>query len=279
MQALTLLLFYFWLACASVYMAVKYIKFLFFTQESKTVFKTGHLSERKSLCWLHPDDVIDLDECSKVGKRYKSTINDVVVSCLLGGMARYMDKYQFHNKTRNTEIEIGISILANMRDPRVLLTDSKEAFDMLYTPGNKVGFMASRIQLYGIRDPVERLKQVSANLTTLKNSGEKFLSYYSSMLVWMLPAWAIRMIWDTLLGGVTLVVSNVRGLANMSIGGRKIINSLGFVPGTGPGELAALVLSSHGKLNLCLNCNSTAVQDTSYLMECFLEEYKALKNK
>jgi diacylglycerol O-acyltransferase len=271
-------LFYGWLFCAAIYMGVKYIIFLFFTNEAKTVLKTGKLSQKKSLCWIHPDELIPISECSQIGKKFKSTINDVMVSCLLGAMEAYMDKYQFGGKEPPKEIlQVGISILANMRDPRVLMYDGQAALDLIYKPGNKVGFMATRAPIYGIHDPVKRLKAVTTQLSTVKNSGERFLSYYASNLIWMLPQWSISSIWDLLLGGVTLVVSNVRGLSGLVIGGRKLKNSLGFVPGTGSGEIAALVLSSSGYLNMCLNCNSTAVKDTKFLMKCFLDEYKALK--
>lgn len=177
----------------------------FIIGEAKTVFKTHNLNEKKILCWLHSSQLISLSECSKIGKKHQATINDVMISCMLGAMSRYMDRYQFkegEQKPRDI-LEVGISILANMRDPRVLLHDSSEAVDLIYKPGNKVGFMASYVPVYGIKDPVQRLKAVSKRLTRLKNSGERFISYYASGLVWMLPEWAIRHIWHFLLSSVT----------------------------------------------------------------------------
>ncbi|KAL0479160.1 hypothetical protein AKO1_008018, partial [Acrasis kona] len=63
--------------------------------DPKTLFKTGKLVEEKRLAWNHPNQSINVDECKEVAHKFKATVNDVMISCLSGGMQRYLERNKF----------------------------------------------------------------------------------------------------------------------------------------------------------------------------------------
>eukprot|EP01027_Heterolobosea_sp_BB2_P018309 GEZU01025812.1.p1 GENE.GEZU01025812.1~~GEZU01025812.1.p1 ORF type:complete len:543 (+),score=124.56 GEZU01025812.1:2-1630(+) len=267
-----------------------------FYHEAKTCFRTGKLGVDKRLAWIRFDHAIPVSEVKAVGKPFGATVNDVMLTCLAGGMNRYMNRKmclerqqssgsgrdRVWNKTKmsgsfiaankNRErIDIRVGIPINLRTPSP---------EMLLDPqlGNKFGFVLTTLPIAGIQDPVKRMKSIMETMSKRKHTPEPLVSYNCIKLTRVLPTSLLKFAAKFLSDGVTIIATNIRGAPiPLTLHGYKVIQIIGFAPPPNTCELAASIMSYNGKLALSLNTNANSIEDPEVLVEDFVQEYQYLK--
>jgi diacylglycerol O-acyltransferase len=277
--------------------------------DPKTVFKTGTLVAEKKLAWTHPNDMIDVEECKKVGRKYGATVNDVMISCFAGAMQRYMER-ELQSKSIEVEtkkqstwrnmflVRVILSIInrivaftmgdhdgivhiraampINLRNPLHSIQLLKE--HKIAQCSNNFGFITPMLPITGFKDPLERLLVVRDELKKGKSSVERIVSGMASLSLAICPRWIVRLIFQFLTTGITMAITNVRGYpAELRMHDTSLSRMLGFVPGPSSCEITALIISYNNKLNLCLNCNASTIPKPQLLVSDFVEEYKLLR--
>lgn len=112
----------------------------------------GAISKQRALAWAR----FSLNEVKAIKNRLGGTVNDVVLAMISGGLRHYLRERGIN--TDRTELKAMVPVNVRAEHEHLKL-------------GNRVSMMVAPLPI-GITDPVERLRQVSAAMDLLKNSGQ-----------------------------------------------------------------------------------------------------------
>jgi diacylglycerol O-acyltransferase / wax synthase len=112
----------------------------------------GSIGPHRALAWAR----FSLNEVKAIKKRLGGTLNDVILSIISGALRQFLR----HHGQNVDRIELKAMVPVNVRSEH----DSVKL-------GNRVSMMVAPLPI-GIRDPLERLRQVSAAMDLLKASGQ-----------------------------------------------------------------------------------------------------------
>eukprot|EP00818_Percolomonas_sp_WS_P009255 CAMPEP_0117449720 /NCGR_PEP_ID=MMETSP0759-20121206/8090_1 /TAXON_ID=63605 /ORGANISM="Percolomonas cosmopolitus, Strain WS" /LENGTH=586 /DNA_ID=CAMNT_0005242203 /DNA_START=93 /DNA_END=1853 /DNA_ORIENTATION=+ len=260
-----------WFTLGTVRVVFKWIWEAIRGPDSITVFnRGGKVGTKKRVAFLAHH--FDLEEVKDIGKQYNATVNDVILSCISGGMSRY---YRDH-VDRN---EVGAKHFAtNFENMRMSIPVNVRKRPLVKRLGNKFGFVVSRVPIGNGLDSVKRLRLVKKAMDGCKKLPEQFASYYLGKLVTRLPIPAITSAFGRLGSMLTFVFSNVRGCpVQLSVHGHKIKELLGFVPCPSGTALGFALLSYMDKISISVVCDEKTIKDPEVLMQCIEDEYQHLK--
>jgi WS/DGAT/MGAT family acyltransferase len=193
-----------------------------------------------------------LSDFRAVKRAQETTINDVILSAVAGGLGRYMQRHD----VATDELVLKALVPVSVRDPAdhgVL--------------GNRIAAMWAPLPV-GVSDPGERLQLISEAMTSVKRSGQAIGAQALTELVGFasptLVAQATRL--QTRQRLFNLVVTNVPGPQQpLYLLGRRMHAIYPLVPLAANTALGIAVLSYAGRLNFGLNADYDALADLELL--------------
>ena len=225
--------------------------------EPETIFG-GPLGVSKRVAWSRP---LPLGEVQLIRDRLGGTLNDVLVTALVGGLRRYM---LARNLPVNGE-RFRAAIPVNLRP-------KKRAADL----GNEFGVVFLSAPL-GMADPQERLAEVSASMDRLKQSPDAVTAYrIISVLAFAPPAVQNALVKQ--LGTLaTAVISNVPGpTEDRYLAGQKIDEVMFWAPQSGRVGLGITIYSFAGQVYVGVSVDPKLMDNPDDYILAFHAEYAAM---
>jgi len=222
-----------------------------------TRFK-GPLGTRKVAAWTDP---LPLADVKAVAKSLGCTINDLLMSTAAGALGSYL---RAHGEDTDG-MKIRATVPVNLRDPR-------EAAAL----GNHFGLVFLELPI-GIRDPLERLFEVHAAMSSLKGSYQPMLTLGLMAALGMMPASVEAAAIDLLSSKATAVATNVPGPPQaMYLAGRRIARLIFWVPQSGDIGLGLSILSYAGQVQFGLIADYQRVPDAHEITARFQQEFEKI---
>jgi WS/DGAT/MGAT family acyltransferase len=220
-----------------------------------TRFK-GALGTRKIAAWTDP---LPLAEVKCVAKALGCTINDLLMSTAAGALGSYL---RAHGEDTDG-MTIRATVPVNLRDPNAAAS-----------LGNYFGLVFLELPI-GMRDPLERLFEVHASMSTLKSSYQPVLTLGLMAALGRMPGSVEAAAIDQLSTKATAVATNVPGPQHpMYLAGRKIARLIFWVPQSGDIGLGISILSYAGQVQFGLIADYKRVPDPALVAAKFHEEFE-----
>ena len=225
--------------------------------DSPTLLK-GKPVGRKVVAWGH---TIPLDQVKAVGKALDASINDVLLACVAGAIGDYL-------RARGQEPK-GKSI-------RAMVPVNLRPLDEAYKLGNRFG-LAPLVLPIGVRNPIERVFHVRANMNELKGSYQPMLAFGVLAVAGLLNKPAQ----DALLGlfakKATAVMTNVPGPTKLlKFCGSTLKRSIFWVPQSGDIGVGVSIYSYGGEVQFSLITDEALCPDPQHIIDRFAPEFEQL---
>jgi diacylglycerol O-acyltransferase / wax synthase len=160
-------------------------------QDRESVYR-GDLTPIKRCAWSQP---LQLERVKQVGQTTGTTVNDVLVSVVSGGLRRYMAAVDGAAPT----FDIRATIPVNLRPA-----------DAPVSLGNKFSIVFLTLPITS-PDPLDRLQIVKQRMDAIKRSPEPLLTYEVLNVLGMLPGPLSRMTSRWLASKASCILTNVPG--------------------------------------------------------------------
>ncbi len=218
----------------------------------------GPLAVDKRVAWSRP---YRLDDFKAIGRLTGSTVNDVLMAALAGGLRRYL--------LEHGEVPPGFGVRGvvpvNLRRPG-------EA----HLLGNRFGLVFLGLPL-GLEDALERLFEIRKRMQALKSSPQAVAVFE---LLWALGP-APQRLFDLAVrifgAKATMVVTNVAGPRSpISIAGSPLRQAMFWVPSAGRLGLGVSLLSYAGQVWLGVQSDAGLIPDPDRILACFGDEVQTL---
>jgi len=222
-----------------------------------TAFK-GPLTVGKKAAWSR---AFELDAFKDIGHVTGSTVNDILMAGLAGGLRRYL----LGRGEVPRDLDVRGVVPVNLRPP--------EESNQL---GNRFGLVFLALPL-GVEDPLDRLFEVRRRMRELKNSPQALAIYQLLWLMGVAPKPLFDLVLELFASKGTTVVTNVVGpKAPISIAGAPLRQSMFWVPSAGRLGMGVSLLSYAGKVWMGLQCDAGLVPDPDVVLQGFEAEVGAL---
>ncbi|CAG1009419.1 diacylglycerol O-acyltransferase [Burkholderiales bacterium] len=226
-------------------------------QDSPTRFK-GKPGAAKRVAWADP---IPLDEVKAVGRALGASVNDVLLSCVAGALARYL-----RGKGDETA---GVMM-------RALVPVNLRSMEKAYRLGNQFGLVFLDLPI-GIENPVERLYAVRENMSSLKESFQPVLALGILAAMGAGPKLLQETLLRVLARNATAVMTNVPGPTQpLWLAGARLDSLMFWVPQSGDIGVGVSILSYDGKVQFGLIADKGLCPDPVRVIERFGSEFEKL---
>ncbi|MCB9005164.1 MAG: wax ester/triacylglycerol synthase family O-acyltransferase [Ardenticatenaceae bacterium] len=225
--------------------------------DPKTMFK-GKLGVSKKAVWSRP---LPLQDVKAIKNHTGTTVNDVLVSALAGGLRHYLVQH-------NQPVE-GLNFRAFVP---VNIRPSNEIDEL----GNKFGLVLLSLPIY-LDDPLERLQEVQRRMDALKNTPEAVVAFGILGAMGLTPVDVQKVIVQLFGMKATAVMTNVPGPPiPLYLAGAKMKDIMFWVPQSGHVGLGTSILSYAGNVYLGIVTDKGLIPDPEQIIEGFYHEYEQL---
>ncbi len=222
-----------------------------------TLFK-GKLGTQKRAAWSRP---LSLEKVKAVKNVTGSTVNDVLISALTGGLRRYLENHD--QETHGLSFRAAIPV--NLRKP-----------DEMGTLGNKFGLFFLDLPV-GIADTLDRLSEVHQRMEELKASKEGPVGLAILSGLGVAPTELYGPLLEMFGKKLTAVMTNVPGPPMpLYMAGERIDNLMFWVPQSGRVGLGISIISYAGSVYLGVATDAGLVPNPDELITGFYEEFDDL---
>jgi WS/DGAT/MGAT family acyltransferase len=198
-----------------------------------------------------------LDALRCAGAEAQGTINDIFVAALAGGLQRY------HLKQGHEVAALRLTLPVSLRRPGDPPGGNR------FTP---VRFALPVVEL----DPAARVRQMGGLCRQWRQEPALPLTDTVATVLSLLPRPATTAVMGSLLKGVDVVATNVRGVPQRCfIAGAELTREFAFAPPSGAALNAALV-SHAGTACVGVSMDKSAVPDPDLFMTCLRESFAEL---
>ena len=233
-------------------------KLLLTSPDTDTTLK-GRPGVRRRLAW---SDGISLDEVKRLGHATGTTVNDVLVTAMAGGLRHYLMRHD------SLVDEIRVTVPFNLRPPDRPLPREL---------GNRFGLVELDLPV-GIASRRERLAEVHRRMGEIKHSPEGIVSYGLLGVVGRTPPAVERRIVDALSRVGTAVLTNVPGPRQpVYLAGTRVAGVLAWVPTGGSIGIGISIFSYDGRITVGLQTADSLVPDPEAIVRAFRSELRALE--
>jgi len=218
----------------------------------------GELSSRKRTTWA---DRIRLVDVKHVAKATDSTVNDVLISAVAGGLGRYL-------RLRGEDIDevhIRAMIPVNVRSTEV-------------SPGlgNEFGLVLPKLEV-GYHDPVERLRAVKHEMDAIKASPQAAVSFAILQTIGSTASDVQRLIVNFFGTKTSLVMTNVPGpTVRLYLAGMTLRRMMFWVPQSAGLGLGVSIFSYAGEVDIGVVSDERVIPDPDTVVALFLDEFAEL---
>lgn len=218
--------------------------------DSDSVFK-GKLGAHKRVIWSDP---IDLQEVKAVCKLAGATVNDLLVTAVVGALRRYM---LLHGEV----VDVRAMVPVNLRDARHELT-----------LGNQFALVYLNLPV-SMESAMMRLRSVKKQMDIMKGSPEPMVVYQLLNVIGRIPGeladWATT--WFST--KASAVLTNVPGPRQLLyFAGKPMRRILFWVPQSGRIGLGISIISYNGAVTLGLMVDDGLVENPELIMNAFHAE-------
>ncbi len=226
-------------------------------QDSATRFK-GKPDVAKCVAWAEP---LPLAEVKSIAKALGASINDVLLSCVAGALGEYLAR----KGDTTDDVMIRALVPVNLRP-------LEEACRL----GNQFGLVFLDLPI-GIRNPVERLYAVRANMNALKGSYQPVIALGLLAAMGAGPKILQEQLLQALARNGTAVMTNVPGPSQaLYFAGAKIERFLFWVPQSGDIGMGVSILSYDGQVQFGLITDRGLCPDPGRVIAHFGPEFEKL---
>ena len=225
--------------------------------DPKTIYR-GKLGVRKQGIWIDP---IPLADIKIIKNATGTTVNDVLVTALAGGLRHYMIE-----RGESVEgVNFRAAIPVNLRKP-----------DEMEELGNKFGLVFLSLPI-GIEDPLERLQEVHKRMDKLKDSPEAMASLGILAALGLSPKDMQAGMVSMVAAKATAVMTNVPGPPiPLYMAGGKIKSLMFWVPQAGRVSLGLSIISYAGEVMMGIVTDSGLITDPNKILDGFDTDYNYL---
>lgn len=218
----------------------------------------GIPGKTKRVSWCQP---IPLEEVKAVSKALNCSINDVLMSCVAGAIAQYLQAHGDAVKGK----EIRAMVPVNLRP-----------LDQAYKLGNQFG-LAPVVLPIGIANPIERVYEVRRRMRQLKGSMQPLLAFGMLAVAGLLIKPAQDALLNLFSRKTTAVMTNVPGpREKLKFLGSTLEQSLFWVPQSGTVGLGVSILSYGGGVQFGVMTDATLCPDPQAIIDGFEPEFAKL---
>ncbi|MFA7479056.1 MAG: wax ester/triacylglycerol synthase family O-acyltransferase [Vulcanimicrobiota bacterium] len=204
---------------------------------------------------------ISLHQIKQARTPTASTVNDILMAALAGGLRRYILREQ-------GAIKPSVSVRAVV--PVDLRRSSGEEL------GNKFGLIFMALPV-GIEDPHARLLEVKKRMNELKESPQAIMVLGLLAAVGAIPAELEKRVVTVFSSRATAVLTNVPGPRSpLKLGGSEISSLMFWVPQSGGLGLGLSILSYHNEVRVGVAVDSGLVRRPEVLVKDFEEAFDEL---
>jgi diacylglycerol O-acyltransferase / wax synthase len=223
--------------------------------DPKTLLKRP-LSGRKRTAWSAP---MPLAELKNVGRRHGVTLNDIVLTALVGGVRATLKEAGEHAATVRAMVPVNLRPAGG--PPRL---------------GNYFGLAMPSMPV-GERDRLARLHRVRQEMLRIKNSVEPAVSFALLQGIGHAGAAVEEKVLRFFGAKSSLVMTNVPGpRETLELAGLPIVEMMFWVPQTGDLGLGLSVLSYAGSVRIGIMSDSGVLADPGLLLRRVEDELAAL---
>ncbi len=218
----------------------------------------GMPGARKRVAWCAP---IPLDEVKAVGKALNCSVNDVLMSCVAGAIARYLRSHG--DDVAGKEIRAMVPV--NLRP-------TERAYEL----GNRFG-LAPVVLPIGLDNPVERVYEVRRRMAELKGSMQPVVAFGLLAVAGMLAKPAQDAMLNLFSKKTTAVMTNLPGPRDkLKLLGSTLEQSLFWVPQSGSVGLGVSILSYGGGVQFGVISDAGLCPDPQQICDGFEPEFDRL---
>jgi diacylglycerol O-acyltransferase len=218
----------------------------------------GALGPSKRVAWAPP---LSLFEVKAVAEAHACSVNDVLLGCVAGALARYLEG----RAEPAPQGEIRALVPVNLRPPGPVAA-----------LGNEFGLVFLDLPT-GQGDPVQRLRTVHKRMRALRRSGQATVALGILAAMGTVPDALKEATLEALAANASVVVSNVRGPPEARyFAGQRIARELFWVPQSGGIGVGISLLSYAGQVDVGVMTDARRVPDPGELARCFAREFDAL---
>ena len=229
---------------------------LFMPDDTPTRLK-GKPSGAKRVAWCPP---LPLDEVRAVGKALNCSINDVLLSCVAGALAAYLESVG--EPTAGVEIRAMVPVNLRPLEDQAL--------------GNRFGLVPLVLPL-GIPNPIERVYEVRRRMQALKGSTQPMLAFAVLTVAGLLVKQAQDVIMDMFRRKTTAIVTNVPGpRGKLQFLGATLEQVMFWVPQSGDIGLGISVLSYGGGVQFGVMTDTRLCPEPQAIIDRFAPEFDKL---
>ncbi|MGE5141167.1 MAG: wax ester/triacylglycerol synthase family O-acyltransferase [Rudaea sp.] len=211
----------------------------------------------KRAAWARTIPILEL---KALGRASGATLNDVVLTLLTGALRRYL---------RERGEDLGGQEIRALLPVNVRPAGSPPTLD------NYFGMLGLSLPIQ-IADPAQRLEEMHARMSELKNSAAPSANYILISAMGLAPKEMQDALTRVVAARYSIMVTNVPGPSEpVELAGKQISNLVFWAPGAGKPGVAVSVLSYAGKLNVALATDVRRVPDPEAITRAFDEEYSA----
>jgi WS/DGAT/MGAT family acyltransferase len=224
--------------------------------EPETVFP-GKLGVSKRVAWSRP---FPLAEINEMRESLGGTLNDIMVTALIGGLRRYLLAHEKPVNAARFRAAIPINLRKNGRAGL----------------GNKFGVVFLSVPL-AMADPQERLAEVRARMDLLKQSVEAQTVYNLVSAFSFIPAEMQSALVKQVGVLASAVISNVAGPPEACyFAGQKIESGMFWAPQSGHVGLGITIFSFGGNVYVGVNADPKVMPDPEIFVDCLYAEYEGM---
>lgn len=225
--------------------------------DPETLFR-GPLGKKKRGVWSQP---VALADVKAIGKATGGTVNDVLLTAMVGALRRYLDS---HNQD-TSGLNFRAAVPVNLRQPTQKIK-----------LGNNFGLVFPSLPV-GIVDPIKRLKVLKKRMDELKGSPEAMVTFGALHAAAIAPHEIQNVVIDFLGQKSTAVMTNVPGPREpIYLAGTAVRHQMFWVPQSGRVGMGISILSYAGEVILGIASDVGLVPDPEKIIEGFHQEFEDL---
>jgi WS/DGAT/MGAT family acyltransferase len=234
-------------------------KLLLMEPEPGTPLK-GPLVVQKRVAWSRP---LSVAEIKRIGKTTGSTVNDVLVSAVAGGLRRYL-------LSQGHTVDPGVSV-------RAVVPVNLRPLEEAHLLGNQFGLVFLPLPL-GADEALDRLFEVRSRMNAIKDSPEAYLTFQILRAIGTAPRQIFDLVVNLFERKATTVLTNVIGPRDrLHIAGVPMRQAMFWVPCAGRLGLGISVLSYAGQVWLGVAADTKVIPNPHVILDGFHAELDVLR--
>ncbi|XP_028401387.1 uncharacterized protein LOC114524493 [Dendronephthya gigantea] len=217
----------------------------------------GALNGKRIVAWSKKFSLATVKEMKN---QTKTTVNDVMTSCLSGALRRYLQDHT-DKKPQDIWAAVPVDVRADKKSMKFV---NKFALVFLRAP-------------VGVEGNMEQLIETKTRMDEIKKSAEPFVAASTVRLLMLLPHFISKPILDIFSYKMSCVLSNVPGpQLTLTIGGNKAIGGVFWPPARANIAIMMSIFSYNGHINIGVMSDEAVISQPKEIVANFEKHFDEL---